>query len=74
MGPRGGFVLLQPSSTGADGCKEEHARAAGRAAGRGTLQYCGPGAPPFCLLAPLVFLFLSVSDKRLPITQTVFMK
>lgn len=69
---RGGFVLLQPSSTGVDGCKGgacTHGRLA-----EGTLRYCGPGAPPLCLLAPLVFLFLSVSDKRLPITQTVFMK
>lgn len=49
--------------TGADEWKE--------GAGR---EHCGPGAPPFCLLAPLIFFFLSVSAKRLPITQSVFIK
>lgn len=40
----------------------------------GTLRFCGPGAPPFCLLELLTFFFLSVSEKLLPITQSVFMR
>ena len=66
MGPRGRFVLLGPLGLG-----QMSGRSVKGAAGR---ERCGPGAPPFCLLAPLIFFFLSVSEKRLPITQTVFIK
>lgn len=48
-GLRGPFVLLGPLGLG-----QMSGRSVKGAAGR---ERCGPGAPPFCLLAPLIFFF-----------------